>query len=355
MKASARQVFVGFIILIMVALIVWVVWPRKDVHPPTTSGRAIAPDPRDIESARDQGPGDTGPGVDIQPADVPRFVKRPAGLPALLDMPAAEALAAVERGLEMAGDGALLEARAALSQAMLSGRLPEAQAAQAVKALEELADATIFSRVAHNGDPYTGYHTFKPGQILTGPNGVVRKLSLRVPEVLIVRINGLAGAEKFQAGKAYKIIHGPFHAIVHKGKFVMDLYLQREDLPAVFVRRVPVGIGKNGSTPLGPWQIAPTGKGIRVTWYPPPSSPVGKSEVHYNDPDYAFGDKGMWIPLKGMDETTAPLSGYGIHSTNDPGSIGTESSLGCIRLADDHIELVYSLLYPVHSTVETRP
>jgi lipoprotein-anchoring transpeptidase ErfK/SrfK len=47
------------------------------------------------------------------------------------------------------------------------------------------------------------------------------------------------------------------------------------------------------------------------------------------------------------------MTNYGIHSTNDPASIGKEGSLGCIRLNDVDIELVFSLLYEKWSTVRT--
>jgi lipoprotein-anchoring transpeptidase ErfK/SrfK len=56
-----------------------------------------------------------------------------------------------------------------------------------------------------------------------------------------------------------------------------------------------------------------------------------------------------------MDASTRNLTDYGIHSTNDQTSIGGAQSLGCIRLADGDIDLVYSLLYEHWSTVEVRP
>jgi lipoprotein-anchoring transpeptidase ErfK/SrfK len=95
------------------------------------------------------------------------------------------------------------------------------------------------------------------------------------------------------------------------------------------------------------------GKLIHPTWNPPPSSAV-QGPIGYGQPGYALGAKGLWIGLEGIDDSTRDCRNYGIHSTSDPSSIGKEESLGCIRLADEDIDLVYSLLYEVHSTVQTR-
>ena len=69
----------------------------------------------------------------------------------------------------------------------------------------------------------------------------------------------------------------------------------------------------------------------------------------------AFGSKGIWIGMTGIDKKTKDTSGYGIHSTSDAASIGTDASEGCIRVGDDDIDLVYAVLYENHSTVEIRP
>jgi hypothetical protein len=164
--------------------------------------------------------------------------------------------------------------------------------------------------------------------------------------------------------KTYKLLKGPFHAIVRKGIFVLDLYLQREEggryLPKTFIRRLPVGLGRNGSTPEGSWLVEAKdgGHGKRAVWYP-----RGAAPVYPTDPNYAFGSKGMWIQLKGIDDNTRGYTEYGIHSTNDPSSIGREGSRGCIRLPDgadprpelDGIDLVFAVLYEGHSTVWIRP
>lgn len=347
------------VLIAIVAVIAYVYWPRTpepaDTQPPAEADH-IADLPTD--GARRDG-SDDGAGPATREDDAndndgaePTPPATQAARPELPALTRAQAVAAYEEGVSMHAADELIGARTALSRAVLSYALPAAEARDARGRLEAIAQRTLFSRVALADDPYTTYYEFKPGEVLAGRNGVVRRLELRVPERLIVEINGLNRAQDIQAGRSYKVIRGPFHAVVDKSEFVMDLYLQRGDLPPVFIRRAPVGLGRNGSTPSGLWRVKRGGKETRATWYPPPSSPIHKAAVPYDDPDYAFGEKGLWIALEGMDPQTAPLTSYGIHSTNDPSSVGKESSLGCIRLKDADIERVFSLLYPVHSTVK---
>ena len=45
----------------------------------------------------------------------------------------------------------------------------------------------------------------------------------------------------------------------------------------------------------------------------------------------------------------------GYQILRDPSSIGKANSLGCVRMADEDIDLVFSLLYDVHSRVDVVP
>ncbi len=263
----------------------------------------------------------------------------------------AEAVAALQHGLELAEAGELLAARAELSKAIFSGLLDDAQADQARDAAAKIADATIFAPNFYDGDPYAFQYTFQPGEILTK---VERKLNLHVPAQLILRVNHIGSARSIRAGQTLKMVQGPFHAIVRKSTFTIDLYLHRSDLPPVFIRRLPVGLGADGSTPVGAWKVGKGRKMLNATWFPPPSSDI-RTPLRPGDPDYPLGKAGYWIGLIGTDPNTASYDGYGLHGTNDPGSIGTAASLGCIRLADSDIEFVFSLLYEEWSTVQVTP
>ncbi len=297
-------------------------------------------------------------------ASGPATSSGPAIDPAAIE--AAEA--AYSEGMKSYDSGEILKARELLSKAYFLEALSIDKQAKARVLLEQLAQRTIFSREIIPGDPYTFSHIVVRGDNL---QALERRYALHVPTQLIMDINKIQRAEDLRQGQQIKMLFGPFHATVTKSEFVMDLYLEREGLPRIFVKRMSVGLGRNGSTPVGAWhvtlsqpalppsegvpgQVAKSGKLVKARWDPPPNSGV-LNPIEYGAPDYPLGVKGLWISLEGDDENTRLMRNYGIHSTNDPASIGKEGSLGCIRLNDVDIELVFSLLYEKWSTVRTRP
>jgi hypothetical protein len=274
----------------------------------------------------------------------------------------AEADRLFRQGMKLSADMKYLEARSALSDAVFSDTLSPEDAERARDELQHLAEATIFSQHVFAGDPYTFMYDFKQGDRLADMRagnrsvaGLVTARDLRVPAEAILKVNGVS-AKDLRAGQKYKMIRGPFHAIIYKRLLVMDIYLQRDDNPRVFIRRVRVGLGKDGSTPVGAWIVEAKagGKGTHAVWNPPSGSGL-RGPIRYGDKNYAFGQKGMWIRIAGIDPMTRSATGYGMHSTSDPSSIGKEASLGCIRLGDDDIELVFNILYEGHSTVLVKP
>jgi lipoprotein-anchoring transpeptidase ErfK/SrfK len=263
-----------------------------------------------------------------------------------------EAADLTSRGLTLLAQEKVLPARAALADALNTGALPPADEAKVRKHLARIADVAVFSGKVLEGDRCAFYYRFKPGDVLVQ---VERSQSLRVPTQIILRINGIEDARKIQAGQRVKLIRGPFHAVVDKSQRRMDLYQEEPQTGRmIFVRRLPVGVGKDGSTPPGRWRVAHGGKMTHAAWTPPASSDLRRKKILWGEPDYPLGKKGYWISLEGIREEGNPHTredGYGIHGTDDPSSIGRAVSLGCIRLADDGIELVFSLLYEKHSTV----
>lgn len=283
----------------------------------------------------------------------------------------ASAVKYCDEGVRLLAANKPFEARTALSHAVLSGHLPADRDARAVQALTKLADEYILSPRIDERDAYAR------GYVLTsddsrGPAALERKLKLHVPweAMIIVSDPGLAErvrqgkdgdmdvlqakARGLRAGERIKTIPGPCHAIIYKGRHIMDLYLHRSGCDKAFVRRVPVGLGKYKGTPTGSWKVVD--KQIKPDYYPAPNSPLrNRGAIPYGRKDYAFGKKGLWLGLAGTDETTKGRSGYGIHSTSHPESIGTDASEGCIRVSDSNIDLVFCLLYEQWATVEIRP
>ncbi|MCK4626451.1 MAG: L,D-transpeptidase [Phycisphaerae bacterium] len=143
------------------------------------------------------------------------------------------------------------------------------------------------------------------------------------------------------------MIRGPFHAVVSKSRFVMDIFLEEPKTGRmIFVRRFRVGVGKDGSTPTGQWRVVRGCKKEKADWTPPASSNLERKLIEWGEPGYPFGAKGYWISLEGTGKTPYTREdGYGIHGTNDPSSIGKASSLGCIRLGNNDIEMLFAMLY----------
>jgi LysM repeat protein len=197
------------------------------------------------------------------------------------------------------------------------------------KQLSSLAEDWLFSRTVNPGDNLCSVYKVQPGDILSQVAA-----SFKVPYQFLMRINNIPSEKSLQAGQTIKVVHGPFHAVVYRSSYTMDLYLQN-----VYVKSYKVGIGKEGhETPLGLWRVKMGGKLIKPTWTDPET---GKT-YHADDPDYPLGSG--WIALEGIDTRTRGIEGIAIHGTNDEKTIGTKSSRGCIRLYNGELVELYNLL-----------
>jgi len=336
MRRSTKRFFGIVVFIAIVGVAVWAVLRARD------RGQGDDNQVTPAGTLR-QGPVAKRPPVTATRRSDTQPVEQPLGM--------AQAVEAYNRGLALKRADRLIEARTLLSRAMFSGHLTAEQSAGAIKALTELAEKTILSRRVYAGDPYCRHYSFKAGEMLSR---VERKLKLHVPYRLILRINGIGSARAIQAGQRVKIVSGPFHAIVSKSAFTMDLYLHREGLAKTFIKRLRIGLGKDDSTPTGLWRVALGKKLIRAPWNAPANSEV-RGTILWGEPGYPLGKAGYWIGLEGADKQTEEQTSYGIHGTDSPESIGKAVSLGCIRLGDDDIELLFSTLYEKWSTVEIRP
>jgi hypothetical protein len=295
-------------------------------------------------------PGPAGGQMSGTPAGGTDDSSRPPNTQAAGGADAAAALKLYQQGQKLVDTGKLVEARTVLSEALFSNKLPPAKAASTRKLLTSLAENTLFSPAFNRDDPYLLRYTVKAGDKLSR---VERQMELHVPTQIICKTNRIDDPNMIRAGQTLKMIKGPFHAVISLSNFTMDIYLHRKGLPYVFIKRVPVGVGKEGITPVGSWRVGLGRKMIKPPWNAPPNS-GRKGTILYGKPGYPFGKKGLWIGLEGTDEKTKPLQGYGLHSTDEPHSVGKQVSLGCVRLGDDDMELVFSLLYEKWSTVTIK-
>jgi hypothetical protein len=98
-----------------------------------------------------------------------------------------------------------------------------------------------------------------------------------------------------------------------------------------FVKEWQVGVGTDETpTPTGVFEVH--SKEENPDWW----SPGGKL-IPFGDKDNALGSR--WIALQGE---SLPLSrGIGIHGTNEPKTVGSRCSNGCIRLHNEHVNELF--------------
>ena len=195
----------------------------------------------------------------------------------------------------------------------------------------------LFSNIHYDNDNLTGNYIVKPGDNL---EAIGRKY--KVPYEILMTINGIKDARNLRAGDKIKVINGPFHAIVNSSEFTLDLYLGNN----TFVKTYGIGLGAAGQeTPTGRWKVKPGGKLVKPTW----TDQLTLKTYDADDPEYPLGSR--WIGLEGLDGNAKGRTGFALHGTKDPDSIGVRSSRGCIRLHNGDVIEVYNLMMPGYSEV----
>lgn len=246
-------------------------------------------------------------------------------------------------GATTAPDGA--EGHGASAAAGIGAESISAEDAQSIRdTLTSINRTLIFSTKFVKDDPLVDFHKVEQGEVLS-------KITppYNVPYQAIEVINNTPHT-RIRAGQNLKMIRGPFHAVVSEREYRMDLFLRDPgDGTMIYVRSFRVGLGESGSTPVGSWVIQRGGKIANPQW----SNPKTGEFFRGGDPANPIGK--YWLRLEGTDEFTKTKKGFGIHGTVDPDSIGKQASMGCVRLADADIELVYKLLSDGTSTVLILP
>ncbi len=203
--------------------------------------------------------------------------------------------------------------------------------------LSVLADKWLFSRKIYPDDSLCDSYKVQPGDLLSKIGD-----KFNVPHQILMQINHLPNARSLQAGQNIKVLKGPFHARVDKSEFQLDLYLQN-----TYVRTFPVGLAKEQyDTPTGLWLVEPNNKLVRPTWTDPDTGKTYLAE----DPNYPLGAR--WVGLEGLKGQAKGREGFALHGTKEEETIGTRSSRGCIRMHNQDIILIYSVLKQGVSKVE---
>ena len=136
-------------------------------------------------------------------------------------------------------------------------------------------------------------------------------------------LNGL-NSDVIHPGQKLKILNGNVTVNVDKSDFRIDVYLDGR-----WLMGFPVGHGRiEKRTPTGEFVV-----GIRQKepmWQPRD----GRPSIPYGEPGNPLGDR--WIGFK-----DGVHFGLGIHGTDDPESIGTLCSEGCVRLRNEDVTTIY--------------
>src|SRR5437870_4841492 len=198
--------------------------------------------------------------------------------------------------------GNLLEARDLVNGALASGRIVASDAGAARQLLSEISQTVVFSSRRFPDDKWGGTYSVQPGDRL---DRIGAKYGLT--PAMLMKLNGIPDARKLRSGATIKVVKGPFHAVVNKSAFRLDLYLgARGGAESVYVTSFPVGLGKDNSTPDGKWVVAPEKKLKNPEYY----SPRGEGIIAANDPRNPLGE--FWIGLDGTEGEARGKLSYGI-------------------------------------------
>jgi len=309
--------------------------------------RAVDPDPQSANKEKSPQPR-TAPEKDARSDEAlkkpPAAASGSAADPQRETRPAATAppgspRARIEAAVRRFKEGEKVAARTELNAALSASTNPLEQE-ELRRHLTDFAEETIFSTMRVPGDPLCVDYQVKPRELIMN---IARQFD--VPHEMILAVNGISDPKRVPAGRTLKIPRGPFHVKVDKSDFRLDLYLQ--DL---YVRSFRVGLGAQAGTPDGDWLVKDRVKS--PTYYPPPSAEQTRV-IRPGDPKNPLGD--FWIGLKGVTGNAVGQESFGIHGTNEPDSIGTNSSLGCVRMHNSDVQYVFNMLLPGKSKVTIVP
>ena len=258
--------------------------------------------------------------------------------------------------------GRLVEARTKLNKALFDPSLAASDRGAVRQQISTINDTLVFAQAVGPGDTIAEAYIIKRGD---NPTNIVRNQSLPIDQRFLVRVNNLHDPKGLRIGQRIKIFRTPFHAVVHKADHRLDLYVgspapiggspgrqvgpDGQEADWVFIRSFRVGLGEANGTPEGQYVVKNGSKLENPIWKNPrtgevfaggaPTNPIGKH----------------WLGLEGVDDNTRKFTGYGIHGTIDPASIGQNLSMGCVRMMPEDVALVYEVLVDKVSTVKILP
>jgi hypothetical protein len=139
------------------------------------------------------------------------------------------------------------------------------------------------------------------------------------------RLNNLK-SDVIQPRQRLRILPGKVKLHVDKSDFLLWATVDGKVL-----LEFPVGLGRDNATPTGAFAVRVRQKD--PSWWRP-----GEPAIPPKDPRNILGTR--WLGF----QETQDLAGFGIHGTDDPSSLGKESSAGCVRLRNEDIEVLFDFV-----------
>ena len=136
-------------------------------------------------------------------------------------------------------------------------------------------------------------------------------------------------SQNIRPGQVLRYFPGKWNIEIVKSQFILMLFHKGR-----FFKYYKVGTGKENRTPEG--QFVTDGKDEDPIWT------KNGVKIPSKDPRNVLGTR--WIGIKPSGDTAVTGSGYGIHGTKDPESIGTPASQGCIRMINSDVEDLYDII-----------
>jgi lipoprotein-anchoring transpeptidase ErfK/SrfK len=194
--------------------------------------------------------------------------------------------------------------------------LPSSSAAAVIQPPAPPSESAAFKQMlSKTPDAHSAIYEVKSGDNLTA---ISKKYSVTIDT--IKKINSLPD-DKIRPGMKLKIPTYKLSLVVDKSQNSLILKGDEEVL-----KTYTVSTGMGNITPTGVFKI--TDKVVNPVWY------KNNRVIPFGSPENLLGTR--WLGLN--------QKGYGIHGTTDPDKLGQQVTEGCVRMRNEEVEELFSLL-----------
>jgi len=214
-------------------------------------------------------------------------------------------------------DAHLSDKRLDLAEAVLGAYLVKAKDPVLIQAkICEVNMAILFSPLITDM-PKSVKYTVQRGDSLAR---IAKKFKTTVD--LLSESNNIHDPHLLQVGDRLKVVTDPFRIVVDKSENTLSLFCHD-----TLMKKYRVGTGEYDKTPIGEFKIV--SKDVDPPW----------KGIPFGDPRNVLGTR--WMKITDENKT---LSGYGIHGTWQPETIGTYKSQGCVRMLNAEVEQLFKIV-----------